>query len=145
MPHLPAPCHHTLSGTSRSRLRSAFPHCSPRIYITLHSWLFCSSCKVTANYPVPGCISGPFLLSSSTSPYPCYVHSNLCHKHKYYNISIEILPMRISTQYLVAAASAAQSQSSVSPPFLVFLLVLTKQKEIEHDCTACPQIALVFL
>lgn len=73
------------------------------------------------------------------------LQSNLCHKHKYYNISIEILLMRISTQYLVAAASAAQSQSSVSPPFLVFLLVLTKQKEIEHDCTACPQIALVFL
>lgn len=75
------------------------------------------------------------------------LHSNLCHKHeyKYYNISIEILPMMISTQYLVASASAAQSQSSVSPLFLVLLLVLTKQKEIEHDCTACPQIALVFL
>lgn len=69
--------------------------------------------------------------------------SNLCHKHKYYNISIEILPLRICTQYLVAAASAAQSQSSVSPLFLVLLLVLTKQKE--HDCTACLQIALVFL
>lgn len=71
--------------------------------------------------------------------------SNLCHKHKYYNISIEILPLRICTQYLVAAASAAQSQSSVSPLLLVLLLVLTKQKEMEHDCTACPQIALVFL
>lgn len=68
--------------------------------------------------------------------------SNLCHKHKYY-ISIEILPLRICTQYLVAAASAAQSQSSVSPLFLVLLLVLTKQ--MEHDCTACLQIALVFL
>lgn len=73
------------------------------------------------------------------------LRSNLCHKHKYYNISIEILPLRICTQYLVAAASAAQSQSSVSPLFLVLLLVLTKQKEMEHDCTACPQIALVFL
>lgn len=71
--------------------------------------------------------------------------SNLCHKHKYYNISIEILPLRICTQYLVAAASAAQSQSSVSPLFLVLLLVLTKQKEMEHGCTACLQIALVFL
>lgn len=71
--------------------------------------------------------------------------SNLCHKHKYYNISIEILPLRICTQYLVAAASAAQSQSSVSLLFLVLLLVLTKQKEMEHDCTACLQIALVFL